>query len=142
MFSSENHVGRLVELRVITPLSGDEILELRQTHLAVIQAIAGDFVVVVDMRRAHVFPPAISEAFIGLMSQLNPKLLRSAVLINESAVLGLQAERAIRAAGNPDRRAFRDPEALQVWLGEVLDAREQARLQDFLAAGAVSDSEA
>ncbi len=137
MFSSNNHIGRLVELRVTTPISTEEILELRKTHLAVTQAVDGEFVVAVDMRQAHVFPPAISEAFIGLMSQLNPRLLRSAVLINHGAVLGLQAERAIRAAGNPDRRTFRESQDLEAWLSPVLDDNERRRLHTFLGEGPI-----
>ena len=132
VWSSENRLGRLIELRVVTPMSADEMLELQQTHLEVTRGVEGDYAVVVDMRRAQVFPPQISERFIALMSQLNPRLLRSAILINESAVLGLQAERAIEAAGNPDRKTFRDPVALERWLGEVLTERERLRLRSFL----------
>ncbi len=132
MFSSENHEGKLIELRVVTPMSVEEMLDLQTTHLEVTGAIDGDYVVAVDLRRAQVFPPQITERFIGLMSQLNPRLLRSAILINESAVLGLQAERAIETAGHADRKAFRDPVALELWLGEVLSERERNRLRSFL----------
>ena len=89
MFSSENHVGQLVEVRVATPLSLEELAELQQTHVALLAAIEGNYVVVADFRRAHVFPPKITERFIGLMLQLNPLLLRSGVLVSGSAVLGL-----------------------------------------------------
>ena len=135
MFSSENREGRLVELRVVTPMSAEEMLELRETHLRVTRAIGGYYAVAVDLRQAQVFPPQITDRFIGLMSQLNPRLLRSAILINESAVLGLQAERAIETAGHPDRRAFRDPADLERWLAEVLTERERGRLREFLAEG-------
>ncbi len=140
MFSSENREGRLVELRVGTPMSAEEMLDLQKTHLEVTGGVEGAYVVAVDLRRAQVFPPQITERFIGLMSQLNPRLLRSAILINESAVLGLQAERAIETAGNPDRRTFRDPVELGQWLGEVLTERERSRLRLFLLEGAVSGS--
>lgn len=135
MFSSENREGKLVELRVVTPVSVEEMLDLQKTHLEVTRAIKGDYAVAVDLRRAQVFPPQITERFISLMSQLNPRLLRSAILINESAVLGLQAERAIETAGHPDRKAFRDPVALELWLGEVLSDGEKGRLRNFLLEG-------
>ncbi len=137
MFNSENREGKLVELRVITPMSAEEMLELGKTHLEVTAGVDGDYAVAVDLRQAQVFPPLITERFIGLMSQLNPRLLRSAILINESAVLGLQAERAMETAGHANRRAFRDPLELEQWLGEVLTEPEQARLRLFLLEGAV-----
>ena len=75
------------------------------------------------------------------MTQLNPRLLRSASLINESAVLGLQAERAMEVAGHDNRQAFRDPLAMEEWLGEVLSEAEQNRLRLFLLEGAVELSQ-
>lgn len=138
MFSSENHEGKLIELRVVTPVTIEEMLELQKTHLEVTGSVDGNYAVAVDMRRAQVFPPQITERFIGMMGQLNPRLLRSAILINESAVLGLQAERAIEAAGHPDRKTFRDPGALERWLGEVLTEPERRRLSNFLLEGAPS----
>lgn len=136
MFSSENRVGRLVELRVRTPMTMEEMTALRQRHLDVLAGVDGSFVIVTDLRNAHVFPPEITEAFIGMMGRINPDLKRSAVLINESAVLGLQAERAITEAGNPNRRSFRDPGELLSWMREILSAEEQVRLQEFLDEGA------
>jgi hypothetical protein len=133
MFKSENRVGRLVELRVHTPMKLEEMLALRARHLEVLQSIAGSYVIVTDLRHAHVFPPDITEAFIQMMGRINPDLERSAVLINESAVLGMQAERAIGEAGNPNRRSFREPWTLLDWMSEVLTPQELARLKQFLA---------
>ncbi len=47
-------------------------------------------------------------------------------------MLGLQAERAIETAGHANRKAFRDPVELELWLGEVLNERERSRLRNFL----------
>lgn len=135
MFTSENRVGNLVELRVASPFSEKEIAQLIQTHLEVLRGTSVPYTIVVDMRGAQVFPASITERFIGLMSVVNPDLLRSAVLVNESAILGLQAERAIAESGNPNRRAFRDPEALRDWMAEVLSTEELFRLRGFLIEG-------
>ncbi len=132
MFTSENHEGCLIELRIASPVTADEIAEMQRVHLATLQRIAGNYVAAVDLRQAFVFPAEISERLIALMGQLNPRLLRSAWLINSSAVLGLQAERAIQEAGHPNRRTFREPEPMELWLSEVLTPAEQARLHQFL----------
>ena len=42
MFSSENHEGKLVELRVTTPISAQEIVDLQKTHLEVTGRVEGD----------------------------------------------------------------------------------------------------
>ena len=131
MFSSERHVGRLVELRVESPFTEDEMGQLVQTHLEVLRSTESPYIIAVDMRRAHVFPAPITERFITLMGVVNPDLRRSGVLVNGSAVLGLQAERAIAEAGNANRRAFRDPDELIHWLAEVLSEEEVARTREF-----------
>lgn len=135
MFSTENRVGRLVELRVQTPMKLDEMQALRARHLEVVQSIGGSYVIVTDLRHAHVFPPDITEAFIQMMGRINPDLERSAVLINESAVLGMQAERAITEAGNPNRKSFREPWSLVEWMSDALTPHELSRLKQFLAEG-------
>lgn len=138
MFSSEHHEGRLIELRVVSPITLEEAAALYRAHVEVISKISGDFIVAVDLRRAFVFPPQVTDQLIALATQLNPRLLRSAILINQSAILGLQAERAIKEAGNPNRRTFREPEDLEQWLAEILTKTELSRLHEFLAADALA----
>lgn len=135
MFSSEHHEGRLIELRMVSPFTLEEAAALYRAHVDVISRLAGDFIVAVDLRRAFVFPPQVTDQLIALATQLNPRLLRSAILINHSAVLGLQAERAVQEAGNPNRRTFRDPAELELWFAEILTQAELSRLHEFLTAG-------
>lgn len=135
MFTSENHAGCLVELRLASPIDEAEMADLTSRHLEVLAQTPDRYVIAVDLRRAYVFPAAITDRFIGMMSQVNPRLERSALLINESAILGLQAERAIEEAGNPNRRTFRTSAELKAWLAEVLTTEERQRLDSFLARG-------
>lgn len=132
MFTSRNVVGRLMELRIGTPLTHEEIGELIQKQLKNIARIPGQYVSVVDLRGANVFPPDIAEKLIALMTQGNPKLERSAFLLPESAILGLQAERAIQEGRVDKRRVFRDVEVAASWLGEILNVSERRRLREFL----------
>lgn len=132
MFSSEHHVGRLIELRIETPVDRDEMARLAARHARVVAEVDGPAVIAVDLRGAMVFPGEISDQFLGLMHQLNERFERSAILINESAILGLQAERVIQAAGNPNRRAFRASEPMIAWLAEMLTGDESRRLRTWL----------
>ncbi len=134
MYSSEHHVGRLIELRVATPFTEDDLAELLAIHTRVLQEAGDQLVVAVDLMGAHVFPPAITDRFIYLMSRVNPALLRSGLLINDSMVFGLQVQRALHESGdNPNRQCFSSRQELEAWLGEVLTPEERARLRHFLS---------
>jgi len=132
VFHIEHHVGKLVEVRIASPVREEEMPEVAAATHAVVEKVPKGFVAVMDLRRAHVFPQAVAEGFIHILSDNNPKLGRSAVLIHPSAVFALQVERAIREADNPMRKAFRDPATLEAWLDEALDRVEQKRLHEFL----------
>ena len=132
MFKTENRVGRLIELRIQSPVSEDEVQQIQARQLELVRRLGERFVAVTDLRRAIVFPPQVTDQFIALMQRANPMLERSGVLIADSAVLGLQAERAMREGGHDHRQAFRDPAKLEAWLGEVLTVDERSRLRAFL----------
>jgi len=132
MYSCENHAGRLIELRLEPPVSEEEVDELTQRYVDLVRSIPRRYVSITDLRRAYVFPPAVAERLIALMKQTSPRTERSALLIADSAVLGLQAERALDEGGHENRRAFRRADELRAWLGEVLEAFEMERLDRFL----------
>lgn len=132
MHKAQNVVGRLVEVRFASPLTLDEVRQFVGEHHAIIKKLTRKYVGVVDLLQADVFPVPVAETLIQLLSGVAPQVERTALLIRDSAVFALQVERVIRNSNHPDRRVFREPEALQAWLGEVLDIQEQARLGQFL----------
>lgn len=101
-------------------------------HQAIIKRLARKYVGVVDLLQADVFPVPVAESLIHLLSVVSPQLERTAFLIKDSALFALQVERVIRNSTHTQRRAFRDPESLKEWLGEVLDPVEQSRLTQFV----------
>ena len=132
MHKIQTIAGRLVEVRVTPPLTLEEIQQFVEEHKATVSRIPDRYVGVVDLRRADVFPAEVAAALIQLLSKMADRVERTAFLIGESAVFALQIERVIRNAANPNRKAFRDPEPLKEWLGEVLNASEHFRLDTFL----------
>ena len=132
MHTVENVTGRLVEVRVATPLTLDEVGRFVREHQAVIARIPERYIGVVDLFQADVFPVDVAQSLIQLMSGMAARVERTAFLVGESAVFALQIERVIRNAANPNRRAFRDPGDLKKWLGEILTPGELARLDEFL----------
>jgi len=132
MHKAQNMVGRLVEVRFASPLTLDEVKQFIAEHHAIIKKLARKYVGVVDLLQADVFPVPVAETLIQLLSTMAPQVERTAFLIRESALFALQVERVIRSSNNPNRRAFREPEALQEWLAEILDPHEQGRLAQFV----------
>lgn len=132
MHKAQNVVGRLVEARFASPLTLDEVKQFVAEHRAIINRLARKYVGVVDLLQADVFPVPVAEGLIQLLSGVAPQLERTAFLIRDSALFAMQVERVIRNSNHPDRRVFRDPEALKEYLGEVLDVQEQIRLAQFV----------
>jgi hypothetical protein len=131
-FTIERNVGRLVEVRIVAPLSAED---LKQFPLRFMKMVGqGRVISCADMRRFNLLAPGMSEAFAENLRRDNPRVLRSAFLV-PSATVSLQISRVTREAGGATRRVFEDPLALQQWLAEVLTLEEAKRLAQFLAGG-------
>ncbi len=92
-------------------------------------------VVVTDLRAARTFSPATTERFSALMKSDNPKIFRSALLLDpDDATLGMQIQRMLKEAGNPARRVFSDTRDLIAWLDPDLTDGERSALDAFFAA--------
>ena len=132
MFTVENNVGRLFEVRLSASITEEEF----QVFMRDLSRVLGGmpkYVGVTDLVDAHVFPTYVTQPMIQYMSVSSPRVVRSAMLVNESATFGMQIERVLRSSNSTDRRAFRKAEELETWLGEVLTVEERVRLRRFLA---------
>jgi hypothetical protein len=132
MYRVENRAGRLIEVKLASPLVIEEVEQFTQQYIAVVRKIPVRYVGVVNLLEAYVFPKAVADGLMKLLSGAAAHVERSALLIGESAVFGLQVERLIREANNPNRRAFRNGQELVAWLGEVLTAAEKKELERFI----------
>jgi len=133
MYHVENPAGRLIEVKLASPLSVDEVQQFAQKHIALMQKIpGGKYVGLVNLLEAYVFPPAVAESLAKLLSGAASHVERSAYLIGESAVFSLQVERVIRDANNPNRRAFRHAPEAVTWLSEILTPGERREAERFV----------
>lgn len=132
VWSIDRRAGRLVEIRIASPVSLEETVPWSHAHDALVGAIRGPYVCFVDLVDATVFPPDVVEGYVQTMKN-EPRLLRTGTLLNASPTFGLQIQRMIREANNPARRAFRVPRELYDWLSEVLEPVERDRLRELLA---------
>ena len=132
MYQVENHAGRLIEVKLASPLGLEEVQAFTQNYIAVMRKIPTKYVGVVNLLEAYVFPAAVADGLMKLLSSAASHVERTAMLIGESAVFGLQVERLIRESNNPNRRAFHNGRELIGWLSEVLTTAEQKQLERFI----------
>jgi hypothetical protein len=133
MFSIDVKVGRLLEIRLIAPVTLEDI-ELGMARLGQLFRMRRDKLVGVgDFSRATVFPPDVAAKLLEALKADNPRIERSGILVSNSAIFGLQLERLIAHAENIHRRAFHDPFELKAFLGGLLTTEEHGRLAQFLS---------
>ena len=134
MWSIDRRVGKLVEIRISSPVTLEETVPWGEAHDSLVSKIDGPYVCLVDLTDATVFPQDVVEGYVKTMKN-ETNLVRTGTLLNQSPTFGMQIQRMIREANNPNRRAFRDPDELCEWLSEVLDAKERVRLREILGRG-------
>jgi hypothetical protein len=139
-WSIDNRVGRLVEIVMESRMTVDETAQFRTRMWSVLSQIAGKAVIVVDMRRAEMFGPDVAERLLQMLKTDNPKVERSAYVLEGNASFAMQVERIIREAAQsgdknrvPMRQTFRDKRQAQAFAAELLDAAERAQLERFMA---------
>ncbi len=125
-------MGRLVEIRIWSPVTADEARPWAELHDRVVSAVNGPYLCLVDLADATVFPPDAVEAYVSTMRN-ESLLVRTATLLGKSPTLHLQILRMIREADNPARRAFRDPNELLAFMRPVMTQREVQRMRELLA---------
>ena len=134
MYSADVHIGRLIEARLQTLESVEQVGQFETLMREAFAKTGGKKAVIcADWRQANVLRPDVADRLIGLFTRGNPFLERSAVLLaREHATFNLQVERLVRESNNPARRTFRATGPLEIWLDEILDPAERTRLRDFL----------
>ena len=121
----------MLEIRIWSPVAADEAEPWAREHDRIVRALVGEYVCFVDLVGATVFPPAAVAAYTAVMKD-EPRLRRTATLLGDSPVQGLQVERMLRDADNPVRRAFKDPQAVLAWLDPVLGPLERVRMRSVM----------
>ena len=132
MHKAELKIGRLVTIFIAAPFGMDDVAPFQMAIGKLLQEAPARVVTCMDLRASLILAPDVADQLIGLMRKDNPRIERTAMVLGDNAVLGLQVARMIREAGNPNRRTFQHAEAAEAWLGEALSPSEQAALNAFL----------
>jgi len=132
VYSVNKRVGKLIEIRIWSPVSPDEAVVWGAEHDRVVASVCGPYVCLVDLFDAKVFPQAAVDAYTAVMKE-EPLLRRTGTLLSHSPTSALQVRRMLREVDNPVRRAFAEVPSLLQWLDPVLTPAEQLRLRHCLA---------
>lgn len=129
-----NHVGRLLEVRVVPPVSLEETTRFLQEIVRLTAAQPAKIVACTDLRGgSRAADPDMIDFIAGIIRSENPRLERNALVVPVlSPTFALQMERMVKNAGTAQRRIFKTRGEAEGWLGEVLTGAERARLRTFL----------
>lgn len=132
--SVAHHVGRLLEIRVVPPVTMDDTTRFLQDIIRLIGAQTAKVVACTDLRSgSRTIDPSSIDFIAGIMRSENPRLERNALILSSmSPTFALQMERMVKTAGAVQRRIFKTRGEAEAWLGEVLTGAERARLRTFL----------
>jgi hypothetical protein len=134
MFTAEIRVGRLLEVRMRSPLPLYEAQALVAEIRRLVKGTRAPSLGVIDLRGVRLLDPDVVDFLGELMRRDNPWLARNAFILAEAsaAVKTLQMERMLKEGGSSSRRGFRARAEAEAWLGEVLGDDEKTRLGAFL----------
>ena len=133
--SVTNRVGRLIEVRVVPPVTMDEATAFMMDIVRLISAHGGKIVACTDLRAAtRTIDPDSIDFIASLIKSENPRLERNGLVVSSLApTFTLQMERMVKVSGaGSQRRVFKTRVEAEAWLGEVLAEPEKARLRQFL----------
>jgi hypothetical protein len=129
-------LGRLVEVHVRRLGSVSDVDSLKAAVFAALERAGSEAVICADCRGATPFTGEVANACAQAMRQLNPYIVRSALLLDPSnTMFNLQLERVAQCAGNDQRRLFGDADELRDWLDGTLAAAERRALRTLLLSG-------
>ena len=111
MWSIDRRVGKLVEIRIWSPVTLEETVPWGEAHDALVSKIDGPYVCLVDLTGATVFPQDVVEGYVKTMKN-EQRLVRTGTILNKNPTFDMQIQRMIQKANNPNQRAFRDPNKL------------------------------
>jgi hypothetical protein len=134
-YVAQRLTGKLIGLRLGELRTVADWLDYSNSVRALAAERPGAIVICADYRQLQVMNREVAAALLDGLREFNTRLYRSALLLpSDAPTLQLQMERILREARNLRRRVCSDAAEVKAWLASCLDAIEQARLAEFLAA--------
>jgi hypothetical protein len=132
MVTVTHRVGKLVAVRVQSPVTYREATMLKPRIETVLSRMTSPVMLVADLSDARVYSPDVAEKVISALLGPYDVLRRSGILINPSSALGGQIYSLLRETADPERQAWVRREEMVAHLSELLAPGEQQSLREFL----------
>ncbi|MGI5860729.1 MAG: hypothetical protein ACOX6T_01585 [Myxococcales bacterium] len=121
--------GHLVLVKVVSPVTLDEIAQADQRMRDLAREAGGKVLIAADYRQTKLLNQTEADALLAMFRRHNEGIEPSAVLVSsESAMAVLQMSRVIKQANLPTRRAFKVAAELVEWLGDAASGSEKQAL--------------
>jgi hypothetical protein len=126
--------GRLVLIRIASPMDRTDVARLVEQTRATVHASCEMVVGMADLRQWSIMAPDLADMVAELLVRDNPKVERTALLVARvQSSLGLQFTRLLRASKSERRRLFDDPGRAAHYLFDLVSPPERRALGMFLA---------
>ena len=135
MVTVENREDRLIEVRQTGRVTVEELQASFPVFQRILSSKRERFVMATDWRGMRVLDSKTSEFLLGIMRDKNDRIERQVLVMDPSAVMGLQVHRLFKDAGGESRAVFESPDQARAWLDGVLTPLEMGSLRRFLTAG-------
>lgn len=123
--------GKLLGNRVADVRSRDDWTEFSHRIHDVLRESTTRLVVCTDLRGLRALPPDLHDLLVDRMREMNPYILRSALLLPNPALEATLAG-LLRSAGSDDRQLFHTSADVKAWLSFHLGAEDRSHLDAFL----------
>jgi len=129
--------GKLLGNRVADVRSRNDWTEFSHRIHDVLRESTTRLVVCTDLRGLRALPTGLHDLLVGRMREMNPYILRSALLLPNPA-LDATLTRLLRSAGSDDRQLFHSSADVKAWLSSHLGPEDRSHLDTFLATSGVA----
>lgn len=127
----EHHVGRLVGIRQTGKVTVAELQSSFPEFQTIAKRVNGRMVLATDWRGMRLLDRETTEFLLQIMRS-DEGVEAQVVLIDESALMGLQIRRLFRDGGGEHRAVFEDPALAERFLMPYLDPMERVALRNFI----------
>ncbi|MEE9383969.1 MAG: hypothetical protein V3V08_11210 [Nannocystaceae bacterium] len=124
MVTVENKVGRLIEVRQSGRVTIEELQGSFPLFQQILASKPGCFVMATDWRGMKLLDSETSEFLLSIMRAENDRIQRQVIVIDPSAVMGLQIRRLFKDAGGETRAVFDGHREAASWMEPSLTALE------------------
>lgn len=132
MVTVTHRVGKLVAVRVQSPVTYREATLLKPRMEQLIGRMTAPVFLVADLSDARVYSPDVALKIMAALAAPYPTVRRTGMVVHPGSALGGQIFSYFRDQKDPERQAWVRAREMVVHVSELLGSMERQSLMDFL----------